>query len=382
VNGDYGFVAAGEAGLLIMDISNPEDPENVSICITDGYVKEVCISGNYAYIADREGLFIVDLSDIENPEIVGFLELGARWDVSVSGDYAYLTGSTSVKVIDISNPENPCEVCYFRTSDDRRGCVTIVDDYAYVGLSDNSYRVPPGLTVIDISNPCRLAEVRRYFTSNDIFSHAMGISVNSNIACVAMGYAGVIFYDISDLENDEEIGFYRLGGYNYANDVNLIGRLAYTAYDEAGISLIDISNPRIPEEVGYFNTPGKASGIAVDNDLIYLADGTNVGIYRSQIVENSSASEEIYPNTYSLMTAYPNPFNAITNLSYSLPITSPVTIQICDMSGRLIETLVNDLQPAGQHSITWNSLNASSGVYLVRMESAGFRDVRKVFLVR
>ena len=88
------------------------------------------------------------------------------------------------------------------------------------------------------------------------------------------------------------------------------------------------------------------------------------------------------PSRIRILSAYPNPFNATTNLSYSLPIPSPVTIQICDVSGRLIETLVNDLQQAGQHSVTWNSRNASSGVYLVRMEALGFKGVRKVVLVR
>ncbi|MBT7094190.1 MAG: T9SS type A sorting domain-containing protein, partial [Bacteroidetes bacterium] len=67
---------------------------------------------------------------------------------------------------------------------------------------------------------------------------------------------------------------------------------------------------------------------------------------------------------------------------YSLGYPSKVSAQIFDLSGRVIESLVNEIQPAGQHLITWNSRDAVSGVYLLRMESSDFSDVRKVVLVR
>ena len=85
---------------------------------------------------------------------------------------------------------------------------------------------------------------------------------------------------------------------------------------------------------------------------------------------------------YELSEAFPNPFNSVTKILFSLPDPTKVSLQVFDVSGRLIETLVNDLQLEGQHSIIWNGRNASSGVYLVRMEASGFKDVRKVVLVR
>ncbi len=124
---------------------------------------------------------------------------------------------------------------------------------------------------------------------------------------------------------------------------------------------------------------------AGDPELQEDPDGTRVDMgafYFDQVNEeyvNPSSSSYDYKF---VLEVHPNPFNAHTNLSYSLPIQSPVTIRICDMYGRMIEILVNELHPAGQHSISWNSRNLSSGVYLVRMETAEFNGVLKLTLLR
>ena len=75
----------------------------------------------------------------------------------------------------------------------------------------------------------------------------------------------------------------------------------------------------------------------------------------------------IIPKEYSLSTAYPNPFNPVTNMSFSLPIDDNVTIVIYNLQGKEIETLVSDYVTAGYHSVIWNAANHSSGMYFVRM---------------
>ncbi len=68
VVGDLAYVAAGVSGLQIVNVSNPENPEEVGQCNTPG--SDVAVSGDYAYVAGRV-LRIVDISDHENPEEVG-----------------------------------------------------------------------------------------------------------------------------------------------------------------------------------------------------------------------------------------------------------------------------------------------------------------------
>ncbi len=88
------------------------------------------------------------------------------------------------------------------------------------------------------------------------------------------------------------------------------------------------------------------------------------------------------PDVFSLSQAYPNPFNATTKLSYGLPEASKVSIQVYDMAGRLVATLVDGVKSAGYHNLSWHSGNASSGMYIVRMESSNFKAASKVMLVR
>jgi len=74
--------------------------------------------------------------------------------------------------------------------------------------------------------------------------------------------------------------------------------------------------------------------------------------------------------------------NSTINLKYSLLIPSQTSIQIYDLSGRLFEDLVQRQLPAGSHSVTWATENYSSGIYLVRMKTHKFSEIRKIVLTK
>jgi len=86
--------------------------------------------------------------------------------------------------------------------------------------------------------------------------------------------------------------------------------------------------------------------------------------------------------SFCLAEAFPNPFNSATTLTYSLPIMSQVSICILDLTGRQIATLLDGLQSAGSHSVEWNGTDVGSGMYIVQMETPGFRSVHKVILLK
>ena len=70
-----------------------------------------------------------------------------------------------------------------------------------------------------------------------------------------------------------------------------------------------------------------------------------------------------------LISNYPNPFSSFTRILYSLPKTSKVQIDIFDLRGGKIKTLVNTTSNAGLHEVTWNPENILPGVYLIRFIS-------------
>jgi hypothetical protein len=94
------------------------------------------------------------------------------------------------------------------------------------------------------------------------------------------------------------------------------------------------------------------------------------------------ATETAVPNEFFLSEAYPNPFNASVRLGYGLPEASGVTINVYDISGRLVTTLTNDKLLAGYHFVVWDGSNTASGIYFVRMFAGEFKSVRKVTQVK
>jgi hypothetical protein len=91
---------------------------------------------------------------------------------------------------------------------------------------------------------------------------------------------------------------------------------------------------------------------------------------------------EEFPEKYSLSQNYPNPFNSTTTISYELPQESGVVLEVYDPLGRKIRTLVEGVRAAGIHQEHFDARNLPSGVYVYRLTAGGFRDMRKLILIR
>ena len=85
---------------------------------------------------------------------------------------------------------------------------------------------------------------------------------------------------------------------------------------------------------------------------------------------------------FKLEQNYPNPFNPSTNIKFSLPKPETVTIEIYDIIGQRIETLLSKPMSAGYHEVEFNGQNLSSGIYLYRIEASEWSDVKKMILLR
>ena len=138
VSGNYVYVTIGKAGLAVIDVSNPANPQRVGGCDTSGSACGVAVSGNYAYVADDEaGLQVIDVSNPANPQRVGGYDTsGYARGVAVSGHYAYVADDEAgLQVIDVSNPANPQRVGGYDTSGYAWG-VAVSGHYAYVADGD------------------------------------------------------------------------------------------------------------------------------------------------------------------------------------------------------------------------------------------------------
>ena len=92
--------------------------------------------------------------------------------------------------------------------------------------------------------------------------------------------------------------------------------------------------------------------------------------------------QTLLPSRCYLSQNYPNPFNSSTTISYTLPHSCDVTIDIYDILGRKVETLVNDEQPAGYHQVIWNADDAVSGIYFYRINASDYTETKKMMLLK
>lgn len=97
--------------------------------------------------------------------------------------------------------------------------------------------------------------------------------------------------------------------------------------------------------------------------------------------------ERHVPDEFALLQNYPNPFNPVTHIQYQLSENSPVVLSIYNMLGQEVIRLVDEKQLAGYYTVRWNGVDTygrtvASGIYLLRLQTYRYVNVKKMFLLR
>ena len=93
------------------------------------------------------------------------------------------------------------------------------------------------------------------------------------------------------------------------------------------------------------------------------------------------------PNEYALLSNYPNPFNPTTSIRYKVPYYENVTMEIINIRGQIIKTLVQQLHQPGNYEIIWDGTDhksqlVSSGIYFYRMSSPQYASTKKLIMLK
>jgi len=136
---------------------------------------------------------------------------------------------------------------------------------------------------------------------------------------------------------------------------------------------IDLMIGQVLPNVTEYNFKGLLDDIAIYDYALTLGEITELYSVTSRNRENGSE----LPVSIHLSQNYPNPFNPTTTFQFDIPRGGHVTLQIFDINGRLIETLVDEYKAAGSYFHVWNSPNISSGVYMYRLQTDELTRVKK-----
>jgi hypothetical protein len=128
--------------------------------------------------------------------------------------------------------------------------------------------------------------------------------------------------------------------------------------------------------------------VNVDGETRLLGAGqstiiTNRGSYffKTVIVKEDILSEEL-PTSLTLDQNYPNPFNPVTAISYSVNQSTPVQLNVYNMNGQLVSTLVKETQNAGTYNVSFDASRLSSGLYIYRLITPNGIVTKKMTLLK
>jgi hypothetical protein len=139
----------------------------------------------------------------------------------------------------------------------------------------------------------------------------------------------------------------------------------------------DWTAPAVAPEQVFFFAAGNASNSSDDptGDYIYTAS------FVTRLAVSGIDDGDRIPNALALGN-YPNPFNAQTNITYELPNAGSVDLQVYDIAGRHVATLVDGVQETGAKTVTWDAAAVPSGIYFYRLTFDGQTHSQKMTLLK
>ena len=144
------------------------------------------------------------------------------------------------------------------------------------------------------------------------------------------------------------------------------------------IATIEVVRPDVSGSI-------RAVRFSPDGSLFATADGFDTVTLWSTaqwITTTTGISDDTLPTEVSLAQNYPNPFNPATTIGFELPMPTDVRLDVYDMTGRQLSTLVNGVYPSGYHTVQWDAIGLPTGIYVYRLTTGGKAITQTMTLVR
>ncbi|NPE09670.1 MAG: hypothetical protein GNW80_15400 [Asgard group archaeon] len=302
INDTLAYIIVYNAGLVVVNISNPSSPEVIGYCLFEGFVfRGFYIKDHYAILTNSDfGLMIIDISDPKNITILAnYTGIGVGGAFEAFNDLAITTANSQFTILNISNPETPVELN--QTNQALISHIALTDKYSFfttrttdtieiynitnpstpdyiTGFYDGHYLLDiyvegdylyysstPALTIMNISNiesPVFIANISAGGGAHDIKKIGDYLYLASNF--------GLKIINISNIHSPELVGSYN-GDY-LSNFIDVQQNIACITEFDFGVEIININNPSSPVKIGEFNFGGYTSDVQVNDDLAFVAN--------------------------------------------------------------------------------------------------------------
>jgi len=301
-------------------------------------VRQVVKNENYIYAAASDnGLAVIDITDVANPNWLTSNETYYGEAVGVGGNVAALSKWDDVFFFDLTDPANP-------VLKGNLGDALNIEDWHGVG--------------------------------------AGGIAISGNHAFIVNADTLRLF-DISNLDAPAFVGKIAISE-EWDGAVSVSGDYAYVADGSGGLRVIDVTDPANPTEVGYFDGAPFARGVTAAGAYAYVAEKSDgVTVYKNDLVTSiKETGVKQIPELFSLKQNYPNPFNPTTIITYEIANPAVVKLEVLNVTGQSVATLVNQKQVAGIFTVEFDGHNLPSGVYFYKLQAGEVQQLRKMILMK
>jgi hypothetical protein len=256
----------------------------------------------------------------------------------------------------------------------------------------NIYNPPGTIAVIDARNKDNLATITTWENAPSPGPHNIALSLDRKTAYVTDEIGGnprlLKIWDITNLNNVIKLAEWQPTGITTSiiHNVELYGKYLFAAHYTAGLRVVDVSNPSNPVEAAWYDTYPADNGFTYDGcwgpyifktEKIIASDRqTGLYVFRTSF---PLKDPEPPPGEFSLGQNFPNPFNPVTAMWYTLKFESDVSIKLYDVTGRQVAVILDRFMPAGRTFAIFDGSNFSSGVYFARMVAKYNDGGEKIF---
>jgi hypothetical protein len=449
VHGRYLFIALTDH-MRWYDILDPTQPKLVTRYLPPASYQPhtFFVAGNVLYIADyvTGGVLLVDITDKKNPQALANITeaFSGIHDMTVIRKRLYgawINGVGGLFLADVANPRAPKMLAKINYPAAATHNAWPTEDEQFILTTDEVSSTRNNLKIWDARTPGQLRQVAEYEVPNAT-SPIHNTYVRGRYAYMSYYCEGVRIVDIADPTQPKEVAFYDLNGnascfsFNSNWGVYPFANLIYASDMRSGLYVLEftdhpaanfnghvvdaVTNAPIPGAVVYFrdeyptsrtNAAGefdipwfKNDNVAVVTEAIgYFPDTTLVATKATEITAVTIRLRRLGTNVeetgktledFALLPNYPNPFSATlprlqagTQISFRLPQSERVQLEIFNTVGQRVRELLNAARESGTHTILWNGADDAgelvpAGVYFVRMRAGKFSAARKISLLR
>ncbi len=377
---DWAYIARGIYGFEIVDISNPMSPQQMFTDDDDLHsANAISISDNLMYILNPyQGFKIYDISDLDHIVHLSTIIRESTTDMIIRDTLAYVSSyDTGVDVIDMSDPDNARVLdTYFAPRTPHK--LALSDDVLLI--ADGIF----GLKIVSVEEPENMLPLCS-FTAIGSFN---SVEVNGDVAYVAVGDS-LLILDISIPEMPIVVSYIKphegcqidycviQDGLLFVNDSN---------WNE--LFIYDIENPYQPALLLDFPWGYNTKHIQVVGDILYTAnEHGGINMLDLQLMGVETDQLDVSPEYNTVLSNYPNPFNPSTTIAFTIPTDGCVTLEVFNIKGQKVKSLLDRRMEKGEHAITWHGdddsgKSCSSGVYLYRMKAGDATKTSRMLLMK